>query len=258
MIEAIIILVLILMVMAFYSQGKETAVACRNTSCGVECTDRCHHSGTYNSYEVDEIKRATINSAAHMDYSHSYWNGVRRLSCDECPNSFVCPECPRHCKAGPGFFDDPNKIHGINDKITIGSDTGYSNEYFLPGDTPSDGSELPPHTAKLPLHDMDSEFIGSREQMGAHTSIKCAHPATLTSMKGEDIGGDFNDSKFDQDNAITMQIRKKCKPNDSSAVKLLYTNVMGLADPLPDKNQCEYLRYNGYVYKEPCELGEQY
>ncbi len=40
----------------------------------------------------------------------------------------------------------------------------------------------------------------------------------------------------------------------SNAAKLLYTGVLGLHNPLPDMEQCEYLRSNGYVYQEPCSL----
>jgi hypothetical protein len=35
---------------------------------------------------------------------------------------------------------------------------------------------------------------------------------------------------------------------------VLYGDYLGLEGACPSDNDCEYLNYNGYVYKEPCGL----
>lgn len=243
---AILIVILILIIYAYKKYVSENAIACRGGKCTDGCTRECYDRS---SYMLDGIKSSLMNSAGRMDYTHSYWNGVRRLSCDECPNSYVCPECPKHA----GSLES----------------AAYNNEYFISDDmqaangrdTPNtyDGTiALPSHTTDLPAHDMDAEFIGSREQMGASTSGK-RNASILTSMTGESLGEDAVDAKFDSKGVAGISLgRGACHPCDSSAVKLLYTDIMGLTNPVPDTNQCEYLGYNGYLYKEPCDLSEPY
>src|SRR5689334_8731642 len=53
--------------------------------------------GVGQANEADEVTVASgiITSAPLMDYTHTYWDGNKFTSCDECPNSVVCPGCPQ-------------------------------------------------------------------------------------------------------------------------------------------------------------------
>lgn len=46
--------------------------------------------------EANEIPVAAgiIHSLPLMDYTHTYWDGRRWTSCDECPTAIICPTCP--------------------------------------------------------------------------------------------------------------------------------------------------------------------
>jgi len=74
------------------------------------------------TYHVDTAWNSDVSTSRNMNYSYSYWNGIKLASCDECPTPYVCKQCPKFTGAGDGFFDDPNKIRGINDEIEVGAD----------------------------------------------------------------------------------------------------------------------------------------
>ena len=112
---------------------------------GVKCTDKAIAGGTGyrascsrgryvpTTYHVDTKWNSDVNSSKNMNYSHAYWNGIKLASCDECPNPYACIHCPKYRGAGMGYFDDPNKIRGLNEEINIGVDeaaVGVNSEFF--------------------------------------------------------------------------------------------------------------------------------
>ncbi len=187
------------------------------------CTDR----GFYTTADIDSIKDETLGRLPHLDYRHSYWDGVNRMSCDVCPNPYVCSaECPNN-RIKAGIFNDPNKVRGLYEEIDIGvNELGHdpNSEYFTVANDP--------------------EFKGTRLQMGANTSRagkKRGNPDSAEPL------GISPEEKF---------VQGSCERKETTAFQLLYTGIMGLANPPPDSGDCEYLRTNGYLYKEPCELNE--
>lgn len=262
-----LLLVLVLLTIYYYWTHIRESM-----SNGYSYLNKCSWMGFLSSNDIDEIKAATINKNPFMDYTYSYWNGVQRLSCDECPNSYICKECPQW-KVGPGLYTDHNRVRGIYNEIDVGVDEkapGVNTEYFIGDDeqpangkdTPNeyDGKFDPPrvHNTLLPSHDMDAGYVKSRDHMGAVKTKHSLHGGNLTAMTGEATTDSLAASeKFGQ---LRMLGKKPCNYGDSinntPAMKLLYVDIMGLNNPPPDKGDCEYLRYNGYLYKEPCEYNE--
>jgi hypothetical protein len=91
-----------------------------------------------------------------------------------------------------------------------------------------------------PLHDVDAAYLTSREKMGAFTP--------KTRNRGRVNQG--HDTIFDGD-ARVHQIHNR---TDINTLNLLYGDVMGLGNPPPYSDDCEYVGLNGYIYKEPCSL----
>jgi len=267
-----IIIVIVLLLIAYRS--GIIGYTGEKMSNGYNWMNNCSWTGLLSSNDIDEIKNATINKNPYMDYTYTYWNGVQRLSCDECPNAYACKECPQ-MKVLPGYYTDQNRIRGIYNEIDVGVDEKaplVNSEYFIGDDPqPANGKDTPntydvtrddqrEHTI-MPSHDLDSEYKTSRDHMGAvRNKGPHLHGGNLTSMVGETTDELGADEKFKQ---LRMLGCKKSKPcnysgtcSGSPAMKLLYTDIMGLQNPLPDRGDCEYLRYNGYLYKEPCEFNE--
>lgn len=269
------IIVLVLVLLSAYHFGLITYTT-EKMSNGYNYLNKCSWMGFLTSNDVDEIKAATINKNPFMDYTYSYWNGVQRLSCDECPNSYICQECPQ-MRVLPGYYTDQNRIRGIYNEINVGVDEkapGENTEYFskiggLIGDDhqAANGKDTPNvydlthkpdqvvNNVVLPSHDLDSDYMSNRDHMGAVSTPAKSHGSNLTAMVGEPTTDTLAaDEKFKQ-----LRMLGGCKPCNgfkkcgSPAMKLLYTDIMGLQNPLPDRGDCEYLRYNGYLYKEPCE-----
>jgi hypothetical protein len=251
MIELIIVIVLILIMCNTNMPGY----AREKMSNGYSYLNKCSWMGFLTSNDIDEIKASAINKNPFMDYTYTYWNGVQRLSCDECPNKYVCEECPQ-MKAPPGYFADPNTV---DDNVP-----GSNAEYFISDDVqPANGKDTPnvydtptrpdqQTDTVMPSHDMDNEYKMSRDHMGAVRTPASLHGGNLTAMVGESTTDTLAaDEKFGQLRMLGG------KPYSSSpAMKLLYVDIMGLQNPLPSKGDCEYLRYNGYLYKEPCDYKE--
>lgn len=76
------------------------------------------------TYQADEYYNTATDSSKNMNYTYSYWNGIKLASCDECPNPYACPNCPKFAGAGEGVFDNPNLIRGLNEEIDIGIPNG--------------------------------------------------------------------------------------------------------------------------------------
>jgi hypothetical protein len=252
------------------------------------------NTGCKPNYYIDSDRLAP-----NMDYTYGYWNGVKRLSCDECPNGAVCPHCPQYRGYfRPGYFADTKSLPSVNeviidDKINKGIvdphsdklrsdiylqthavnpyknydshlnglDSTYKGEYFI-GSGPNEeytAKDIPSSTMQ---HDLDTEFTSTREKMGASTS-KSGHVAMPLSINGidESLSAATNDARFDNTASLAISNYGKTSRIDrlsSNAQKLMYADVMGLTNPPPDQSQCEYLRYNGYLYKEDCTIGDQH
>jgi hypothetical protein len=134
-------------------------------------------------------------------------------------------------------------------------------------------------TPITPFYDLDPNFITSRERMGACTSMTggCRNHNFYgaTSLNGGSFRADSSDAvNYGLRGAGSMrQLRQSVpgvgqsgsgryaklqgKPSCASnkpAMDVLYGDYLGLEGACPSDNDCEYLNYNGYVYKEPCGL----
>lgn len=143
------------------------------------------------------------------------------------------------------------RVRGGGERETtplLDSDHIPTPEYF-------DGAPAPT-TGEYISHDIDPEFVSSRERMGAcsgklsRSSFGRAAVYTQFSECAEDLDKK-SDDVFDGNRTITLG-RRACKPSDASAVRLLYTDVMGLTNPPPSADDCEYINASGISYKEPC------
>lgn len=58
--------------------------------------------GTANEANEQQVAAGIVNSLPLMDYTYTYWDGLKRTSCDECPNATVCPHCPQFAESFTG------------------------------------------------------------------------------------------------------------------------------------------------------------
>ncbi len=93
-----------------------------------------------------------------------------------------------------------------------------------------------------PMHDLDPEFMKSRERIGA---------AQDTRKVGARPCDGFQTCDMDGDKSMTLG-RCYCKTPDSKTIQLLYDEVMEL-DIQRDQemDDCEYVNHS-YLFKEPC------
>ncbi|SIP86005.1 Hypothetical protein PACV_292 [Pacmanvirus A23] len=52
--------------------------------------------GFLNTGDEIPIASGIIHSAPIFDLTHTYFDGRENVSCDECPNYIVCPQCPQY------------------------------------------------------------------------------------------------------------------------------------------------------------------
>ena len=225
--------------------------------------------GTRN--DADEVSMpGVIVSMPIMDMTHTYWDGVKKASCDDCLTPALCPSCPQYASAGTPTPKKEGLCGGLTTGAIDGSASygfgvlgGYLQRVEDQRMMTDDVNVYNPDVAcddyspKLkygmkhgPFHDFDPEFLNSRERMGA-----CSGGPRASHKYVEDIAnlGTHNDDVFDGDRAVISSQGNKC-PRGPSAVKLLYQDVMGLPNPPPTTEDCEYLTYNDYVYKQPCNI----
>jgi hypothetical protein len=89
-----------------------------------------------------------------------------------------------------------------------------------------------------------------REYMSASTSGQYSHNKSINYISRDCMG---------QPGQTILETAGKSYanlPNDDKILTLLYEETMGIPNhPLPGTyDNCEFLNYNGYIYKEPCYL----
>lgn len=217
--------------------------------------------------DADEIPVASgvIHSAPILDYSHTYWDGARYSSCDQCSNGIICPNCPQ--------YHDSARISTANDYIYDSVQLNKENlkENLLAWDANAtqisdyvtDGCGL--------QHDIDddAEYKLSREFRGA-----CA---TRNSLKGRsEIRSDLlhiSDVTFDRAGELALNNTKgKCGKGKSSVInacgkesqpqladvtRAIYMDRMGLGPLRMSPVDFTYLGYNDRVYKDQFDLQNQ-
>ena len=162
LVEVLLVIVLVCIVYTWKTTAwKDTTNAADKAEQmhGVKCVDKAFAGGPGyratcsrghylpTTYHVDTKWNSDVNSSRNMNYSYTYWNGIKLASCDECPTPYVCKECPKYLGAGEGYFDDANKIRGINEEINIGEDEkapSVHGEFFGPSPIYTDGAPMIP------------------------------------------------------------------------------------------------------------------
>lgn len=247
--KAFIVVVMILLIWRFFFSGiKETLGWYSPTT---EHMTRIRRTvGTANEANEIQVAPGVVNSMPILDYTYSYWDGARVASCDECPNAIVCPKCPQYVPFSP------------NEKFVVRGGNKFPHEKIL------DSTEINVNPAGVEYfdsapsvltsddisqtHDLDPGYVSSRERMGAcSTRQYSTNRAAGYVARGDFDNFDKNtDDKFDGKNIALS--RTGCKPVDNSTLKLLYTDVMGLTNPPPSADDCEFYGANKYLYKEQC------
>lgn len=204
--------------------------------------------GTANEANEIQVAPGIVNSVPIMDYTYTYWDGTRMTSCDECPSAIICPKCPQFSGAqhtehfvvrGGGKFPQEK----ILDTTEINVNPAGV-EYF-------DSAPIVVNSDDISqTHDLDPGYTSSRERMGACSTRQYSTNRAAGYVSRWDYNGDETDDKFDGKNIALS--RTSCKPVDNSTLKLLYTDVMGLTNPPPSADDCEFYGANKYLYKEPC------
>lgn len=104
-----------------------------------------------------------------------------------------------------------------------------------------------------PLHDLDPEFVTSREKMGA----SC--PGMRIRRRYNDYGQhtESQEERRFEEIYTTCGATRACGTTGGrrrAAAKLLYNDHLGLRNALPTEDDCVYRSSNGYIIKEPCGL----
>jgi hypothetical protein len=148
-------------------------------------------------------------------------------------------------------------VRGVDDPREIVTDEEYvpSIQYDeISGSGNTYGSD--PGYRYGPFHDLDPDFISSRERMGACKGSldggrsRCS---TFTSIDTESLGV-RNDDILDGERCAAMGLRPCVENTPRSALKLMYNDVMGLPNQRPSEEDCEFKSTNGYTYKDRCDM----
>ena len=225
---------------------------------------------------------ADNNSSGGPDYKSVWTDGIRIYSCDECPSKQMCPNCPRFRNTSIESFsggESPDPASGKDSKDgkdgKDGKDSKDSNSKHTSAlislDAPVKLAAATEHefrdeelsvlgkmtqSSLGPAYDLDPDFVSSRSSMGAG----CGVPTNRSkiSIRGLTYDtaslGTRNDDIFDGDRKVTHG----CARGGRSSLKLLYTNTMGLENPVPFTASCEFIGAQGYLYKDTCALGTVY
>lgn len=225
--------------------------------------------GTYNSGNDQQVAPGMIDSMAIMDYRHTWTDGVHVFSCDECPNKQSCPHCPQYKLSpiqsmvggespdhGSGNVTEPNADMNADMNADITANSTHANGDFSRVELDMLDKFDPPNMLG-PAYDLDPDFVSSRSRMGASCSSLPRKTMRGMTYDVTDLGTK-NDDLFDGERStgqVSIARGASGCPTGKSSLKLLYTNVMGLANPPPYEASCEFLGAQGYLYKETCALG---
>jgi hypothetical protein len=105
-----------------------------------------------------------------------------------------------------------------------------------------------------PFHDLDPDFVSSRERMGACSgTMPCGkNRSNMFSSIDTTSLGTRNDDIYDGDRCAAMGLYPCTENTPRTALSLMYKDVMGLPNPEPSAEDCEYRAVNGYIYKDQC------
>ena len=233
--------------------------------------------------------KGPINSVIDVpktDYRQVWTDGIRVYPCSECPDTILCPTCSLRNTSIESFSggESPDPASGKNlgvysknsdnSKSSDSSDITKNTEHtaaLLSLDAPVRMADsIQPEfrddelsvlgkmsqTSLGPAYDLDPEFVSSRSAMGAGCGLSNGQKISIRGLTYDTSSlGTRNDDIFDGDRKVVPG----CSDGvGKSSMKLLYTNVMGVENPLPFTASCEFLGAQGYLYKDTCALGTVY
>jgi len=232
--------------------------------------------GTANTGNDEQVAPGIINSLPLMDMTRTYNDGAgNRISCDECPNNFVCPECnqimvknvydplitppiliPNETvsetfqpsanqrvmewgvdSTGASLLDYrcPNKVCKLSTAFDIYAHKDDYDFWVNPNDS---------FAAKMVSKEIEPDFITSRQAMGACSGNTLSH--SIFFDRNIDSLGTRNDDLLDGDRSLKSV--KGGALSQSSVVELT-RSTLGLSNPLPEGPKCMFIGSNGYKYK---------
>ncbi len=110
-----------------------------------------------------------------------------------------------------------------------------------------------------PHSDLDVDFLINRRHAGGggqHTDFGKKEKYTVNNnSRFADVTnlGVRNDDLFDGERSIGLG-QRTCTRSDKTTLNLLYGEVMGISNPMPSQQDCEFIGENGYLYKEDCGI----
>jgi hypothetical protein len=248
--------------------------------------------GVINEANETQVAPGVVNSVALMDYTHTYWDGDRVTSCDECPNPYVCPTCPQfgvnnvvntvNTTTNRSKIDtfrirgggvsprenvlDSNHEPNFTPTISVNESSELSkyqvNEFSSGGAeynteyfvTPYTPDEITTIADKSPkIFELDSGYSSSRERMGACNTRQYSNVRAAGFVSRNDY-----DYKLDEQSALYINNTRKSPSSEKNVLTTLYSDVMGIGNYKPAPTPCEYRGVNGYLYKEDCmEVGRK-
>ncbi len=217
---SVLIILLILIIWAFSTSA---------TSTSTEHMTRIHRGvGVLNDADERPMAAGIITSTPLMDYTYTYWDGERNVSCDECPNETVCAgSCPH---------------------MTV---TRRSTEHF--------DLAVGSHDDAARVIDMPQEYTSSREYLGAvgtKTNSMTAGRA-ITRLDREPTHSFDECTTDDRFGCRLMKVGRVMNTRDT--IDFLYgeDHTIGSTDSNiihpPAPADCTYYNTIGVSYKEPCK-----
>ncbi len=229
---AVLLFLLILMIWTMWPAGGSGATRSYPPGQIKEAMTRIHRGvGVLNEADETPVAAGVVNSAPIMDYTYTYWDGSRDVSCDECPNEIVCAgSCPH---------------------MTV---TRHASEHF--------DLSVGNHDESASIIDFGSDYTASRERMGAATSSNYRPGSSLgASMTGGralnrvttmDVSTALDCTTDDKFGCRLMQLGRNM--NAREVVDYLYSNdTPGSLMYEPSINDCVFYNKVGIQYKEPCK-----
>ena len=230
--------------------------------------------GFGNDADETPVAAGVVRSAPVFDMTHTYWDGVAHTSCDECPNTTVCPSCPQSKRGehfvvrGGGEMQRTRVLDSYNVPVHDGDvepfapmpiaaprahteppSEPFSGEPERYGGLIAHGIDVEDVTADatrcgvLPdVFTPDPDYVSSRERMGA---VTCGGLRARKVERGAS-------QPSDEGRSMHEGAARPRSVEPGGVLGLLYGEVMGLSNCPYSGQSCELRNSYGYLYDLDC------
>lgn len=217
-------------------------------------------------------EQLTIGAPVVVAAEQMYWDGSAMKPCSQCFDSKECPSCPQFAlytqpQRPIESFEVPTPRYPIMPSPQDAWAAALNSK-----DSVIDYDVYDADSARLAapmLYDLDADYVTSREKMGACNTLSRSNRARAPSIGNVDVSvlGVRNDDIFDGDRAVVRSKRlcrnssvpftgrTACNAVNNPVTNLLYGNGNITHLPINAKPavDCEFMSYNGYIYKQRCD-----